>query len=177
MPIIILLSLILLIIIYYIFSKNRYYKLIFSDAHYLEVCRWVIEVIDKHPIAESKLENGTAFKTSFGLILAYTSLSDNGKRIITFSISESSGLTKGAVGGRFIFLLIRLFHKIKCNSNIFRTQSSVHYIEITIDEITLLEMHSADNVLGDMKNYRSMNIQQLNVAQQGDAPEPDSRRS
>jgi hypothetical protein len=147
-----------IIAVWVVNRKSRYYGRIFNDAHYAEVASWAASVLKRHPVTEPSMDDGTALLTSAGLALAYTSDIDEGNRCIHFSISQAGRYTTGAVGGRFIFLLIRLLNKNKCEANIFRTPSTVHHVEFAMPENTEWVIENQAKVVSDMENYQPLPI-------------------
>ena len=156
------------IVVLWVVRRSRYYGKIFSDSHYAEVAFWAARMIDRHPVKESSMANGTALMTDAGLAIAYTSEINQGDRSIHFSISQAGGYTTGAVGGKFVFLLIRLLNKNKCKANIFKTDSTVHHavFEMPVSENWILE--DLAHVVSDMKGYQPLPITKVSQAQQGD---------
>lgn len=150
-------------------KKSRDYRKIFNDDHYEEVAEWAKKVLDIYPVEESSLDNGTALQTNAGLAIAYTSRIDEGRRSVHFSISQTSGYTTGAVGGRFVFLLIRLLNKNKSEANLFRTDSSVHHAVFSLPQDQDWELETVANTLADMKKYQPPPISYINIAQQVDS--------
>lgn len=152
-------------------SKSKRYNRIFNDQHYEEIANWVSIVLKKHPIDTSSLEEGTAFITTAGVILAYTSVNNSGNRSVHFSVSQQEGYTTGAVGGRVLFLILRMLHKNQCTANLYTTKSTVHHAEFSMADGLEWETESIELVVADMENYRPLPIEFVDVAELAEAPE------
>ncbi len=149
-----------------LFRRSRYYRRLFSDEHYAEVAEWASSVIDRHPVEESAIEDGTAVVTSAGLLLAYTSVDDEGDRSIHFSVSQRGSHTSAAVGGRVLFLLIRLLHRNECEANLFRTESTVHHAIFRMPAQVPWKVGAAEAAVADMAMYQPLPIERVNIAEE-----------
>jgi len=157
----------LAIIVIVVVRKSRYYRKVFTDDHFGEIARWASRVIEKHPVVDPSEEDGTAFLTSAGLTLLYTSEVTDGDRVVHFSVSQRTGYTTHAVGNRVLFLLIRLLRNNKCEANLFRTQSSVHHAVFTIPADTAWAVESAEAVVRDLENCPELPIENVELPQPG----------
>ncbi len=156
---------VLVIVAFAIVRSSRYHRRIFNEEHYAQIAEWASEVIDRHPVEESSFQDGTLVVTSAGLALAYTSSNDEGDRSIHFSMSQQGRYTTSAVGGRVLFLLIRLLHRNKCDANLFRTESAVHHAIFTMPADRTWEVESVEAAVADMAIYQPLPIERVNVAQ------------
>lgn len=167
---------VLVIVAFVIVRKSRYYRSLFNEEHYAEIAEWASEVIDRHPVEEPSIDDGTAVVTRAGLALAYTSDDDEGNRSIHFSVSQHGRYTTGAVGGRVLFLLIRLLHRNECEANLFRTESAVHHAIFTIPADRTWEVESVEAAVADMALYQPLPIDSVNLAQEAAAGDVGSPR-
>jgi len=129
----------ILIIVVWLSSTSKYYKSVFNDGHYKEVIDWVRIVIKLNNVPEPNVSDKTAMITSAGLVLAYTRKSENQVDKIHFSVSQGSSATTSAVGGRFVFLFLAIFNQNKCNAQIFKTNSGVHHLELSMENLSKSE--------------------------------------
>ncbi len=152
---------IVIFIIISFFMKSRYYQKIFSDEHYLEVAQWALEMLHAH--AAPFTDNQSSTISSAKIALVYTSMVEDGKRAIHFSISQAGRYTTGAVGGRMIYLFIRLLHKNKCESTFYRTESSVYHAVFMVPADMELDLASAETAVEDMKDFQHFPIQSVTL--------------
>lgn len=100
------------------------------------------------------------------MVVAYTSaVNDEGQRSIHFSISQG-GYTTAAVGGRFVFLLLRLLHQNVCSANLYKTETTVHHAVFSIPLDQELKIETTANVVADMRNYQDLQISTVSMSQQ-----------
>jgi hypothetical protein len=160
---------VLVIVAFVILRSRGYYGSIFSDDHYAEIAYWASKVIGRHPVEESSVDDGTLLITSAGLVLAYTSDIDEGNRSVHFSVSQQGRYTTGAVGGRVLFLLIRLLHRNECEASLFRTESAVHHAVFRMPAGRRCEVESVDAAVADMAMYQPLPIEHVSLAQEAAA--------
>ena len=158
----------LAIIVFVVVRRSRYYRKVYTDDHFDEIARWASGVIEKHPVEDPSEDDGTAFLTSAGLTLLYTSEVTDGDRVVHFSVSQRTGYTTHAVGNRVLFLLIRLLRNNKCEANLFRTQTSVHHAVFSMPADTAWVIEPAEDVVRDMENCPELPIENVKLPQPGD---------
>jgi hypothetical protein len=156
---------VLVVVAFVMVRSARYYRRIYSEEHYAEIAAWASEAIDRHSVEEPSVDDGTLAVTSAGLLLAYTSDIDEGDRSVHFSVSQDGRYTTGAVGGRVLFLLIRLLHRNRCEAQLFRTESAVHHAVFTMPAARTWRVESPEAVVADMAMYRPLPIRQENLAE------------
>ena len=157
---------VLAVLVFLFVRKSRHYGRIFSDTHYTEIARWVAGMIGRHPVEEPSPADGTAVVTSAGLALAYTSVVNEGRRSVHFSVSQAGSYTTGAVGRRVLFLLIRLLHQNRCEANLFQAESTVYHAVFSMPVDTPWTVASVEAVVSDVANCPPRVIHDLPIAQQ-----------
>ena len=147
--------------------KSRYYGRIFGEAHYAEIVRWASAmIIGRHPVEEPSTTDGTAVVTSAGVALAYTSVVNEGRRSVHFSVGQTGGYTTGAVGRRVLFLLIRLLHQNRCEAHLFQAESTVYHAVFSMPADAPWTLAPAETAVGDAANCPPQVFQALPIAQQ-----------
>ena len=157
---------ILAVLAFLLVRKSRRYGRIFSDTHYTEIVRWASGMSGRLPVEEPSPESGTAVVTSAGLALAYTSVVNEGRRSVHFSISQAGGYTTGAVGRRILFLLIRLLHQNRCEANLFQAESTVYHGVFSMPAEAPWVVAPVEAVVSDVANCPPEAIQALPIARQ-----------
>ena len=157
---------VLAVLAFLLVRRSRYYGRIYSDTHYAEIAQWASGMIGRHPVAEPSAENGTAVVTSAGLVLAYTSVVNEGRRSVHFSVSQAGGYTTGAVGRRVLFLLIRLLHQNRCEAHLSQGESTVYHAVFTMPVDAAWAVEAVEAVVTDMANCPPQVLQALPIVQQ-----------
>jgi len=157
--------LVIVAIVLWMSRRSRLYRRIFNDDHYAEIARWASKVIGIHPVESPSIDDGTAVVTSAGVALAYTSsVDDDGNRSIHFSVSQQGGTTTRAVGGRVLFLLVRLLHTNNSKSELFASESTVHHVIFTMRADKTWEVQPVTATVADMAHYLPQPVARVNVA-------------
>ena len=115
------------LIIWKFMAKSRYYGQIFSEENFNEIGEWVYRMLQLDEVANPSVEDGTAYQTAAGLGLVFTRMEEDGNDTIHFSVSQSTGYTTHAVGGRVIFLIISMIKDNECEASLYYTETSVHH--------------------------------------------------
>ncbi len=155
---------VLMVAAFLLVRKSRYYRRIFSDAHYAEIAGWTSRMVARHPVEEPSPEDGTALLTSAGLALAYTSHTSEGRRSLHFSVSQARGYTTGAVGRRVLFLWIRLLHRNRCEANLFQAESTVYHAVFSMPADAAWVLAPVADAVADVANCPPLPIETLPVA-------------
>ncbi len=126
-----------LAVVAWVARRRRYYRRIFSEAHFREVherfARAVetVEAVPRASAAEPVATN--AFVTSAQLAIVVTESLANEGRKLHVSLSQPSGFMTSAVASRFGFLLVTTLNRNKMQLNPFATPSGVHHLVFTWD--------------------------------------------
>src|SRR3954464_2347180 len=83
--------------------RARYYRRIFSDAHFRELYDAFVPLV----------RSGGTFVTSAGIAIAVSRTEANAPQTLHVSLSQTSGYTTSAVAGRFGFFVVAILDRNK----------------------------------------------------------------
>lgn len=147
------------------FKQSQYYNAIFNESHYREIYDWLLEMVNKGVVQNSSFGDKTVIVTSGKLTLVYTRTVEKDKDTIYVSVSKAPKHTTDAVGGRILYLVISALNKNKATANIFKTQTSVHHLELSLEEKGQNKIVTNDfgQVMKNMANYQPLAVPLINL--------------
>ena len=109
-------------------KKTAYYQKIYSDAHYAEISRWLVDALALGPVSQPSVENRTGFQTSAQIALSFSRKIEGGKDLIHLGVSQVGNITTHAVASRIGFFMVQLLNKNRADADFFFTESGVHHL-------------------------------------------------
>ena len=161
------LLLIVLLILIFLISKSRYYRRMFSQGHFLEVHERFTAALrtalkcsgDTTP----NPDDGTAFISSAGLLIAVSNHFEEGRHALHVSISQPGVVNTHAVANRFSFFFLAILGGNTMDLSPFYSQNHVQHL-VLIRDNPELQINAFEESYADYRrNFRPIPFQPHHV--------------